>query len=96
MIVNNFAAETDFFMFNRLFHKSFILHIILLHDWEGNTGEYSVRGWQYWPDRREGQYITRELNIPLYCPTQKECNNRFINLVGGKEKEKERRKRKKK
>ena len=26
----------------------------------------------------EGQYITRELNIPLYCPTQKECNNRFI------------------
>ena len=29
------------------------------------------------------------LNIPLYCPTQKECNNRFIiiydsNLVGGK------------
>ena len=36
---------------------------ILLHDWEGNTGEYSVRGWQYWPDHREGQYITRELNI---------------------------------
>ena len=25
---------------------------------QGNTGEYSVRGWQYWPDRREGQYIT--------------------------------------
>ena len=49
--------------------------IILLHDWEGNTGEYSVRGWQYWSDCREEQYITRELNIPLYCPTQKECNN---------------------
>ena len=55
---------------------------ILLHDWEGNTEEYSVRGWQYWPDR---QYITRELNIPLYCPTQKECYNRIdSNLVGGK------------
>ena len=52
---------------------------LLLHDWEGNTGEYSVRGWQYWFDRREGQYINRELNIPLYCPTQKECNNIFIN-----------------
>ena len=33
----------------------------LLHDWEGNTGS---RGWQYWPDCRKGQYITRELNIP--------------------------------
>ena len=33
-------------------------------------GKYSVRGWQYWPDRREGQYITRELNISPYCPTQ--------------------------
>jgi hypothetical protein len=25
-----------------------------------------------------GIIITRELKIPLYCPTQKECNNRFI------------------
>ena len=33
-------------------------------------GKYSVRGWQYWPDHREGQYITRELNISPYCPTQ--------------------------
>ena len=33
------------------------LCVNLLHDWEGNTGEYSVRGWQYWPDHREGQYI---------------------------------------
>ena len=33
-------------------------------------GKYSVRGWQYWPDRREGQYIARELNISPYCPTQ--------------------------
>ena len=32
---------------------------ILLHDWEGNM----VRGWQYWPDRREGQYIAREPHI---------------------------------
>ena len=32
-------------------------------------GKYSVRGWQYWPDRREGQYRTRELNISPYCPT---------------------------
>ena len=31
---------------------------ILLHDWAGSMGKYSVRGWQYWPDRREGQYIT--------------------------------------
>ena len=35
-----------------------VLDIILLHDWAGNMGKYSVRGWQYWPDRREGQYIT--------------------------------------
>ena len=42
-----------------------VLYIyILLHDWEGNTGEYSVRGWQYWPERSEGQYRSRELNIP--------------------------------
>ena len=34
------------------------LTYILLHDWAGNMGKYSVRGWQYWPDRREGQYIT--------------------------------------
>ena len=45
--------------------------IILLHDWEGNTEEYSVRGWQYWPERSEGQYRSRELNIPPYCPTQR-------------------------
>ena len=44
---------------------------ILLHDWEGNTGELSVRGWQYWPERSEGQYRSRELNIPPYCPTQR-------------------------
>ena len=44
---------------------------ILLHDWEGNTGEYSVRGWQYWPECSEGQYRSRELNIPPYCPTQR-------------------------
>ena len=33
-------------------------------------GKYSAQGWQYWPDRREGQYRTRELNIFPYCPTQ--------------------------
>ena len=33
-------------------------------------GKYSARGWQYWPDRREGQFRTRELNIFPYCPTQ--------------------------
>ena len=33
-------------------------YMYILHDREGNTGEYSVQGWQYWPDRREGQYIT--------------------------------------
>ena len=47
--------------------------IILLHDWEGNTGEYSVRGWQYWPDRREGQYIARELNIPCIVKKMPYC-----------------------
>ena len=34
-------------------------------------GEYSVRGWQYWPERSEGQYRSQELNIPPYCPTQR-------------------------
>ena len=43
-------------------------------------GKYSVRGWQYWPDRREGQYITRELNISPYCPTQ---GTAIIYLNGG-------------
>ena len=67
---------------------------ILLHDWEGNTGEYSVRGWQYCPDRREGQYITRELNIPLYCPTQR---NAIMDLLKfGRKKMKGEGKRKKK
>jgi len=32
-------------------------------------GEYSVQCWQYWPDRREGQYRSREPIIFLYCPT---------------------------
>ena len=32
--------------------------------------KYSARGWQYWPDLREGQYRTRELNISPYYPTQ--------------------------
>ena len=40
-----------------------IITYTLLHEWEGNMGKYSARGWQYWPDRREGQYRTRELNI---------------------------------
>ena len=43
---------------------------ILLHYREGNMGKYSVQGWQYWPDRREGQYRARELNISPYCPTK--------------------------
>ena len=30
---------------------------ILLHDWEGNTGEYSVRGWQYCPLRRSAVIV---------------------------------------
>jgi len=42
---------------------------ILLHKWEGSTGKYSVRGWQYWSNRREGQYRSRESNILLYCLT---------------------------
>ena len=43
---------------------------ILLHYREGNKGKYLVRGWQYWPDQREGQYRTQELNIFPYCPTK--------------------------
>ena len=37
---------------------------ILLHDWEGNAGRYSVR------DRRVGRYRGRERNISPYCPTR--------------------------
>ena len=51
---------------------------ILLHDWEGNMGKYSVRGWQYWPERSEGQYRSRELNISPYCPT---LRNAVIDLL---------------
>ena len=66
---------------------------ILLHDWEGNTGEYSARGWQYWPDRREGQY---ELNIHLYCPTQIWCEKKNWKRGERKRKRKEKEERKKK
>jgi len=68
----------DFRLFGILHHLHYVLisaHYItlyiyiLLHEWEGGTGEYLVRGWQYWPDRREGQYRSRESNILLYCPT---------------------------
>ena len=31
---------------------------ILLYDWEVNMGKYSVQGWQYWSNHREGQYRT--------------------------------------
>ena len=41
-------------------------------------GKYSARGWQYWPDRREGQYRTRKLNISTYCPTK---NSAIIDLL---------------
>ena len=61
--------------------SSLVFMWIIIIYWVDNTGEYSVRGWQYWPDCREGQYITRELNTPFYCPTQKECNNRFIIIM---------------
>ena len=46
-----------------------IIIYILLHDREGDMGKYSARGWQYWPERSEGQYRTRELNIFPYRPT---------------------------
>ena len=59
---------------------------ILLHDWEGKyRGIFSSRVAEL--ARPQGRTIH---NIPLYCPTQKECNNRFIiclsdsNLVGEK------------
>ena len=51
---------------------------ILLDDWEGNMGKYSVQGWQYWPERSEGQYRSRELNISPYCPT---LRNAVIDLL---------------
>ena len=41
-------------------------------------GKYSVRGWQYWPERSEGQYRSRELNISPYCPT---LRNAVIDLL---------------
>ena len=41
-------------------------------------GKYSVRGWQYWPERSEGQYRSRELNIFPYCPT---LRNAVIDLL---------------
>ena len=42
---------------------------LLLYEWEGSTGEYSVQGWQGWPDHREGQYRSREPNILQDCQT---------------------------
>jgi len=34
---------------------------------EGSTGEYSIQGWWYWPEQKEGQYRSWELNILQYC-----------------------------
>ena len=42
----------------------------LLHNWEGNTGKYSVQDRPYRPDRREGRYQGLERNISSYCPTR--------------------------
>ena len=50
---------------------SSIPYILIIAWLGGQYGEiFSFWGWQYWPDRREGQYITWELNISPYCPTQ--------------------------
>jgi len=46
---------------------------ILLHEWEGSTGEYLVQGWQYWPDRTEAE------NQIFWCTARpKECYNILI------------------
>ena len=41
-----------------------------LHDWEGNTGKYSIQDRPYRPDQREGRYRGQERNISPYCPTR--------------------------
>ena len=41
-------------------------------------GKYSVQGWQHWPERSEGQYRSRELNISPYFPT---LRNTVIDLL---------------
>ena len=42
-------------------------------------GKYSARGWQYWPERSEGQYRTRELNI--YFPISPDPWSAIIDLL---------------
>ena len=50
---------------------------ILLHEWDGSTGEYSVRGWQYWPT--VGRANTEAENRVFSCTARpKECDNIFI------------------
>ena len=72
---------------------------ILLHDWEGNTGEYSVRGWQYCPSLRSGQYCHPRTE---YSPVLSDPKGMHLlydsNLVGknGKRKKKKRGEREKK
>ena len=48
----------------------FIILNILLHDWEGNMGKYSVWDRPYRPNRMEGRYRGQERNISLYCLTR--------------------------
>ena len=48
----------------------FCVIYILLHDWEGNTGRYSIRDRPYRPNQREGRYRGREQNISQYCLIQ--------------------------
>ena len=51
---------------------------ILLHDWAGNMGKYSVRGWQYWPGGTIHNPRTE------YFPILRNCNNilYYITLNG--------------
>ena len=51
--------------------KQYIYIYILLHDWEGNTGEYSVLGFCIVPRCARANTASLELNIPPYCPTQR-------------------------
>ena len=56
---------------NTVYHKSEHQDIcVLLHDWEGNTGKYSVLDLGIVPPFGRADTVDLKQNISPYCPTR--------------------------
>ena len=91
LFVANYTLCTSFFELNG-FKKmkicchgtavqSHIINILSQFLGLGNMGKYSVRGWQYWPDRNTA---TLELNISPYCPPSHAMIYIYIIILWGR------------